>query len=125
MMAGCVPDVRGGEDNPRDVSVLVPDGDPDRGRRAIRDYGCHTCHVVPGVQGADGLVGPPLNYWADRGYIAGLIPNTPENTTSWLMAPQSIAPGSAMPDMGVTWGDARDMTAYLYTLRFDDRSPFR
>lgn len=75
--------------------------------------------MVPGVTGADGLVGPTFHYWADRQYIAGRIHNTPDNLVSWIMSPQSIVPGTAMPDMGVTWGDARDMAAFLYTLRYN------
>jgi mono/diheme cytochrome c family protein len=99
--------------------VAIPDSSPARGKRALVDYGCAGCHVVPGVREAEGLVGPPLHYWSDRQYIAGRIQNTPENLISWIMNPQSIEPGSAMPNMGVTWGDARDIAAYLYTLRYE------
>lgn len=102
-----------------DSPALFPDASPERGKRALADYGCTGCHLVPGVRGADGLVGPTLHYWADRQYIAGRVRNTPDNTVSWIMAPQSMVPGTAMPDMGVTWGDARDIAAYLYTLRFN------
>lgn len=93
-----------------------PAGDPDRGRQAVVTYGCTTCHIVPGVRSVNGLVGPPLTAWAERGYIAGRIPNTPENLVSWIMNPQAIDPGNAMPNMDVTWGDAQDMAAYLFTL---------
>jgi hypothetical protein len=36
---------------------------------------------------------------------------------SWIRAPRVIDPGTAMPDMQVGEAHARDMTAYLYTLR--------
>lgn len=98
----------------------VPDGDPERGRQAVFDYGCTSCHIVPGVPGPEGLVGPPLHHWADRTYIAGSLQNTPDNLIAWISAPQSIEPGTAMPNMGVTEQDARDMAAYLFTLRYDD-----
>lgn len=88
-----------------------------RGRDLLTDYGCHTCHTIPGVPNARALVGPPLNGWADRIYIAGALVNSPDNLTAWLMDPQAIEPGTAMPDMGVTEQDALDMAAYLYTLR--------
>ncbi len=94
----------------------VLQGDPDRGVQAFVDYGCISCHTIPGVPRARGIVGPPLNSWANRSYIAGQFPNSEENLTSWLMAPQAMLPGSAMPDMGVTWQDARDMSAYLFSL---------
>jgi cytochrome c len=49
--------------------------------------------------------------------IAGVLANTPDNMTAWLMAPQSIVAGNAMPNMGLDRKDARDVAAYLYTLR--------
>ena len=94
----------------------VEGGDPDRGRAAISAYGCGSCHQIPGVQGARGMVGPPLDHWAERRIIAGEVPNDPERLITWLTVPQSIEPGTAMPNMGVSDGEARDMAAYLYTL---------
>ncbi len=91
-------------------------GDPARGRIAIQKYGCGSCHEIAGVRGANGVVGPPLNNWAERRVIAGEVPNDPERLITWLTVPQSIEPGTAMPNMGVTDGAARDMAAYLYTL---------
>ncbi|HEX2060332.1 MAG TPA: c-type cytochrome [Thermoanaerobaculia bacterium] len=92
-------------------------GDPDRGKIAIRSYGCGACHTVPGVKAATGLVGPPLTNIGSRVYLAGQLPNTPDNMKRWIREPQSIANGTAMPDMNVTEQDARDIAAYLYTLR--------
>jgi cytochrome c1 len=92
-------------------------GIPDRGAQLIADYGCGTCHTVPGVDGADGLVGPPLTKFARRTYIAGELPNSEANLHRWIRDPQSVEPGTAMPDLGVTKQDAADITAYLYTLR--------
>ena len=92
-------------------------GDPSRGRALIRAYGCGACHTVPGVRGATGLVGPPLTAIADRVYLAGQVPNTPDNMKRWIREPQKIETGTAMPDLHVTEEDARDIAAYLYTLR--------
>lgn len=92
-------------------------GEPDRGRVAIRAYGCGACHVVPGVRGATGLVGPPLTNIADRLYLAGQLPNTPDNMKRWIREPQKIESGTVMPNLHVSERDARDMAAYLYTLR--------
>ena len=88
-----------------------------RGRALMTDYGCHTCHTIPGVPNARALVGPPLNGWADRIYIAGSLVNSPDNLTAWLRDPQAIEPGTVMPNMGVSEEEARDMAAFLYTLR--------
>jgi mono/diheme cytochrome c family protein len=91
-------------------------GDPKAGKRALYQYLCATCHQIPGIVGASKHVGPPLEGMADRKYIAGVLPNTQENMVRWLRNPQRIDPLSAMPDLGVTEKDARDMAAYLSTL---------
>jgi cytochrome c2 len=101
---------------PPDRQFEIPGGDVDRGRQALVDYGCHTCHIIPGVTRADATVGPPLTAWAERGIIAGHFPNTPEYLIQWIMVPQEMDPGNAMPNMGVPEANARDMAAYLYTL---------
>jgi len=92
-------------------------GDPRRGAALVTQYGCGTCHVIPGVPSASGNVGPPLTSMGDRVYIAGVLANTPENMIRWLQHPQAIVPGNAMPDLGLTEQDARDLTAYLDSLR--------
>jgi cytochrome c oxidase assembly factor CtaG/cytochrome c2 len=92
-------------------------GDPHNGRQAILKYGCDTCHTIPGVATADALVGPPLNRMARRAIIAGRLENTPENMIRWIRQPHVVEPGTAMPDTGVSDQHARDIAAYLYTLR--------
>jgi cytochrome c2 len=79
-------------------------------------YGCPTCHVIPGVPGAVGKVGPSLATLAQRSYLAGVLPNTPENLEKWVMHPQKFQPGIAMPEMGVTSEDARRIAVFLETL---------
>ena len=93
----------------------VPGGVAERGRDKIAAYGCGSCHRIDGVPGADARVGPPLDSYADRAYIAGAVPNTPEALVRWIMDPQSIEPGTVMPDLGIAEGDARDIAAYLYS----------
>ena len=92
-------------------------GDPENGRLLLRQFGCGGCHVIPGVATADGHVGPPLAGIARRVYLAGALPNTPENMLGFIRAPQSVDPRTAMPDLGVSDAHGRDMVAYLYTLR--------
>ncbi|MBV9404682.1 MAG: c-type cytochrome [Acidobacteriaceae bacterium] len=87
------------------------------GRHLIYSYGCGSCHVIPGVAEAKGTVGPPLEGFASRIYIAGSLENTPENLFRWIAKPQEIVPGSAMPDLGISDGQAHDIAAYLYTLQ--------
>jgi cytochrome c1 len=92
-------------------------GDPEHGKVLIREYGCGACHIVPGVRSATGLVGPPLTNIADRTYLAGQLPNTPDNMKLWIRQPHLIEGGTAMPNLNVSEEDARDMATYLYTLR--------
>lgn len=113
-LAACdetAPQIRGAQANP------VTGGDPRKGAEAIAAIGCGACHTIPGVNGAVGLVGPPLDRMGRRIYIAGLLRNTPENMEAWLQDPQKIVPGGVMPDMGISAEQSRDISAYLYTLR--------
>jgi mono/diheme cytochrome c family protein len=91
--------------------------DVDRGRLAVAQHACHACHVIPGVTGPQAHVGPPLAGIASRQLIAGTLANTPENMARWLVDTQQVKPGTAMPQLGVSARDARDMAAYLGTLR--------
>jgi cytochrome c len=79
-------------------------------------YGCPACHVIPGVPGAVGKVGPSLAALPQRSYLAGVLPNTPANLEQWVMHPQKIQPGIAMPEMGVSPSDARQIAAFLETM---------
>jgi len=95
--------------------LAVADGDASRGRSAILAYGCRACHTVPGLPSlADHGVGPPLTDFAERKYIAGVLPNRPANLVAWLQNPPAFAPDTAMPDMGLTHAEASDIARYLY-----------
>jgi cytochrome c2 len=96
--------------------LRIVGGDPARGHGVILASGCGACHVIPGVRGAVSWVGPPLNEWSRRGYLAGRLPNSPEHMVAWLLDPQAISPGSAMPALGLSEAEARDAAAYLFTL---------
>ena len=92
-------------------------GDPSRGRAKIRQYGCQTCHTIPGIAEADSLVGPSLDRIASRTYIAGVLTNSPDHMIRWLQDPHAVDPLTAMPSLGVSEEDARDISGYLYTLK--------
>jgi cytochrome c2 len=101
----------------RQSAELLTGGDAARGRAAIRLRGCGSCHQIPGVAGANGVVGPPLAGFAERIYIGGQMLNQPENLATWIRAPHSVEPDTVMPETGVTPGEALDIAAFLYTLR--------
>ena len=97
-------------------AATMTGGDPRIGRDIIARVGCGACHTIPGVAGANGLVGPPLTGIASRSYIGGVMPNTPENMMKWVLDPQAHSPKTAMPKLGLSDQEARDIAAYLYTL---------
>lgn len=98
------------------VSEFVDGGNPQVGWATLQVYGCQSCHNIPGVPAPDAYVGPPLDHWPQRSYIVGLLPNTPENLIHWLRFPQEVEPDTAMPTLGLSEAEARDIAAYLYTL---------
>jgi cytochrome c len=92
-------------------------GNPDEGRHLIVAYSCGSCHTIPGIYTARGLVGPPLNFFGRRTMIAGELPNSPDNLIRWLKNPRAVEPGTAMPNLGLSQQQAQDIAAYLYTLQ--------
>ena len=99
----------------REHAGQLAEGDPRRGEAMFIQYGCGSCHSVKNVRTAIGMVGPPLDGIALRTIIAGHLANNPANMEKWIRDPQHVSPGTAMPDLNVGEGDARDITAFLYT----------
>ena len=94
-----------------------PLGDVTHGRQLVQQYGCTSCHDIPNVSGPRGMVGPPLTNFASRQIIAGKFPNTPENLIRYLENPQLADAANAMPNLGLTPDQCRDIAAFLYTLK--------
>jgi cytochrome c len=99
-----------------DRPATVPGGNAERGRAALARLECNACHVIPGVRGAQSHVGPSLDRFSHRVYVAGRFANTPEVLVRWIVDPSAMKPGTAMPTLGVTEADAGDIAAYLYEL---------
>jgi cytochrome c len=100
----------------QEAITAVP-GDPKAGRTALERYQCGACHTIPGIRGANANVGPPLSEYGQRVYIAGKFPKEPALLAKWIQDAPALAPQTAMPNVGVTEADARDIAAYLYQLR--------
>ena len=96
---------------------VLPGASVERGRQSLAGFGCGSCHTIDGVTAAHGRVGPPLSGIASRSIIAGELANTPENMVQWIRDPQAVEPNTAMPNLQVSEQSARDMVAYLYTLK--------
>jgi cytochrome c len=116
-VAGLVGSAHATSAQQKEMARIMTGGDPDRGKEIIRTKGCGSCHTIPGVRGASALVGPPLTQVGGRAYIAGVLPNTPDNLKRWLLDPPGINPKTAMPNLHLTQEQATDIAAYLYTLR--------
>lgn len=102
--------------DPNQRFTQVAQGNVDRGQRLLAQYQCGSCHGIPEVQASSGQRGPTLEKFGRRSYIAGRVPNGPDALQRWLQDPQSLIPGTTMPDLGVPAPDARDMAAYLLSL---------
>ncbi len=96
---------------------VMTGGNAQHGKQVIEEKGCGACHTIPGVYTARGVVGPPLMFFSRRTMIAGELPNTPDNLVRWIKNPKLVEPKTAMPDLGLSDEEARDVAAYLYTLR--------
>ena len=88
----------------------------ERGRAAIERLGCGSCHTIPGVHQANAHVGPPLDHFALRMYIGGVLPNKADNLFQWIKDPPAVDRQTAMPNLHLDDTDARDIVGYLYTL---------
>jgi putative membrane protein len=116
-LAVFLPFLSGCGDSQARAAALVTGGDPQRGMLAITKYGCGSCHTIAGIRTAHGLVGPPLTGIGARLYVAGVLPNTPQNIVHWIRDPKGVDAKTAMPVLNVTEPDAADIAAYLYSTR--------
>jgi cytochrome c551/c552 len=100
-----------------DLPRPLAGADPGRGRLIAERVGCAACHEVPDVAWPRGRVGGSLEGFAERPLIAGRFPNQPDILVRWLADAPSLAPDTAMPPQPLTASEARDVAAFLYTLR--------
>ena len=113
--AGALAEYRAEQSDLSDRAQAITGGNVERGKMAFANYGCGGCHSASGVPQAQGKVGPPMTGIASRGIIGGRLENKPDNLRRWIEDPQAISPGTAMPDLGVSPADSRDIAAFLYT----------
>jgi cytochrome c2 len=101
---------------PQARSQQVGSGNAELGRELMTEYGCTSCHVVPGIRSEPAYVGPPLDHWGRRSYIAGSLNNNERNLVRWIVDPQDVEEGTAMPDVGASEQDAINIAAYLLSI---------
>lgn len=88
------------------------------GQQIFLDIRCGSCHAIAGTA-ANGQLGPDLTHLMSRRTLAsGILENTPENLTEWLVHPQQIKPGSLMPATPPELDEAevQALVSYLLTL---------
>ncbi|MEO7052131.1 MAG: cytochrome c oxidase subunit II [Rhodanobacter sp.] len=84
--------------------------------QAVFQSHCAACHAIRGSD-AGGVLGPDLSHLMSRHTLAaGVLPNTPGNLAGWIVHPQSIKPGSRMPDQPLSGPQLARLMAYLQTL---------
>jgi mono/diheme cytochrome c family protein len=71
-------------------------------------YGCNSCHIAD-YKNDKGYVGPALAGVGNR--------LTPGWTYQWLKDPAALRPGTIMPNFALKDDEARDLTAFLMTLK--------
>jgi cytochrome c2 len=90
----------------------------EQGKTAIAQYGCNVCHVIPGIEGGGGQLGPSLAGIASRPTISqGAVQNTPANLAQFVQDPSTLNPQSSMPPIGISDSESEAIAAYLMTLK--------
>ncbi|MBE1529878.1 cytochrome c1 [Sphingopyxis sp. OAS728] len=88
-----------------------------RGKAAAVRLGCGACHDMPGVGWPKGTIGPSLAGIGDRALIAGKVPNGEPQLAAFVRDAPSQVPESGMPAVPMTSSEARDIAAWLRSLR--------
>lgn len=88
-----------------------------RGYALVMGGSCSACHHIGGTPSA-GRVGPDLTHFASRSTIAaGTVPLTHASLRGWILQPQGVKPGNAMPASDFSPQDAQAVARYLETLK--------
>ncbi len=104
-------------DGPPDRTPTLGDANTTRGRQLVSSKGCVACHTFPDVTWPRGGLGPSLQNFARQGLIAGRLPNQAGVLMQFVRNAPALVPGTAMPAILMTDQEARDVTAYLLTLK--------
>jgi cytochrome c1 len=71
-------------------------------------YGCQSCHIA-NYKTDKGYIGPPLAATGDRRPAVWVY--------TWLKNPQKVEPNTLMPNPNLSDAEARDLTAFLMSLK--------
>ncbi len=88
-----------------------------RGESRFSELSCANCHNIRG-RNEQRQYAPDLTHVATRRMLAAeRLENTADNLRNWLHNPNSLKPGSNMPNLKLSDEDLMDLTAYLGILR--------
>lgn len=104
-------------DGPPNTNPQIESSNVERGQQLVLAKGCVACHSFPDIRFPRGGLGPPLDGFADQGLIAGKLPNQPGHLIRFIRNAPAFVPEGAMPAIPMTDQEARDVAAYLLTLR--------
>ena len=93
-----------------------PIGNAGAAKTHIEKYACQACHVIPGL-GDGGSLGPDLTGFASRPRLNGRVPKNPQAVAAYLQNPIAIDAQTSMPAVGMTESEAKDIAAFLETLK--------
>ena len=104
---------------PRRTGGMSAGGNASRGRNLVETVGCKGCHVV----------GDDERMRKERGFSFDIAPELsmagskldPEWIYAWLKNLRAYRPPTQMPNLRLSDQEARDIVAYIATLR-DDRT---
>ena len=100
----------------------APKGDAAKGKELFESVGCKGCHVTE--KGSDARRSEGSK---ERDYAPNLWnvadKAKPEWIYSWVKNPKAMWPETKMPDLRLTDAEAANVTAYLLTLKSDEKYP--
>lgn len=86
-----------------------------QGRELFRTLACAGCHTIQNLTAGRFPGAPDLTNVASRPQIAGVLPMSVENLERWILDPQQVKPGTAMPDLNLDTETARAIAQFLFT----------
>ncbi len=97
-------------------------GDAKKGQALVESVGCMACHVfAKGDQSRRSEASKERDYAPNLSNIGDKA--NPEWIYSWVKNPKAMWPQTKMPDLRLTDAEASDVTAYLVTLKTDQKYP--
>jgi|SRR5579859_548097 cytochrome c oxidase subunit II len=100
----------------RQAASLADAAKSETSGQAVFEAHCSKCHTVRGTA-AVGAKAPDLTHLMSRSTLAaGEFPNTRGHLEGWILDPQSLKPGTQMPETRLSPQELRDIARFLEAL---------